>query len=68
MEPQRLRVAELSDGALEQVRALEAELGGAIVVAYEKEYRFAGLSGDQLRKLRALEHELGVILLAYEEA
>jgi hypothetical protein len=65
MAAPHLKVAQLDEGHLTKLRALEQELG-ACVVAVEKDTRFADLSERQLKRLQAGEKDLDVVLLAYE--
>lgn len=61
----RMKVADLDEGSLSKVQALEEEIG-ACVLALEPKVKLRDLSEDQLEKLRAAEEELGVVLMAYE--
>jgi hypothetical protein len=65
MSGARVKIAELDEGQLAKLRALESELG-TWVVALEREFRLAELSDEKLGKLQGVEDELGVVLLAYE--
>jgi hypothetical protein len=60
-----MKVADLDEGSLSKVQALEEEIG-ACVLALEPKVKLRDLSEDQLEKLRAAEEELGVVLMAYE--
>lgn len=62
----RIKLANLDDRSVEKLRALEADIG-KLVIAYEREHRFADLTPEQIEKVQALEEELGILLLAYEE-
>ena len=59
-----VRIAQLDEGRLEKLRALEKDLGEC-VVAVEARPKFATLSEDKLRRLQTVEKELGTVLLAY---
>jgi hypothetical protein len=61
----QVKIAQLDESRLKQVRDLEKELG-LWVVALEPAVRLADLSGEQLQRLQAKEKELDVVLLAYE--
>ena len=67
MKKTRVRIAELDQPQLEQVKRLEEALG-AWVVAMEPRVRLAHLSDEKLEQLKALEKELDLVLLAYEPA
>ena len=66
MDAPNLQVASLSPEQIEKLKALEEQLG-AVVVAYEQNYRFASLTEDQIALLQEAERDLGVTLLAYKE-
>jgi tRNA U34 5-methylaminomethyl-2-thiouridine-forming methyltransferase MnmC len=60
-----MKIAQLDEAALVQVRALEEELG-TYVIALAPRYPLAELPQEKLRRLQELEKQLGVVLLAYE--
>ncbi len=60
-----MRIADLDEGSLGTVQALEQDIGGC-VVALEPKVTLKNLSPEQLQKLRSAEEELGVVLMAYE--
>jgi hypothetical protein len=66
MDAPDLQVAHLSPEQVGKLKALEEKLG-AVVVAYERKYRFADLTDEQVALLQEAERDLGVTLLAYEE-
>jgi len=66
MDAPNLQVAHLSPDQIERLKALEEKLG-AVIVAYEQEYRFASLTEEEVALLRETERDLGVTLLAYRE-
>ncbi len=61
----QVKVAQLDEARMEQVQALEKELG-VWLVALEPEVQPASLSDEQVKKLQAKEKELGVVLVAYQ--
>ncbi|MFZ5557837.1 MAG: hypothetical protein ACOZDY_14155 [Pseudomonadota bacterium] len=63
---QNVRIAEMDSERFDRLRALEAELGVA-VVAYEP-VRYAPLSDEAVKRLQSLEREMGVVLVAYPRA
>ena len=63
----RWKYANLDEGDLDKVKALEDELG-ACVLALTPNFSFAKLENEQVEKLKALEKELGVVLVAYRES
>jgi hypothetical protein len=65
MTEPRANVAQLDQGQLNKLQALEKDVGTCLV-AMEQETRFADLTEAQLKRLQAGEKDLGVILLAYE--
>lgn len=69
MSEQEMRLAELSDEEVAQLRSLEAELGESVVIlAYERPLRPATLTEDQVAKLMELELNLGrAYLIAYRK-
>jgi hypothetical protein len=64
MSAPTLRPADLDDGALDKVRALEEQLGCPLV-AYAPETPYAPLTDEQVAALQRTEAQLGVRLLAY---
>ena len=58
--------AELNKTSLNQLQALEQELG-VILVAIEPDPEPARLSEQQLRQVQALEAQTGKVLVAYEQ-
>jgi len=64
-EKTRMKIAELDEGSLNKVQALEEDIG-ACVVALEREVELIDLDEDDLEKLQNAEEDLGVVLLAYE--
>ncbi len=65
MDKPQIKVAQLDGARMEQVQALEQELG-VWLVALEPEVQPASLSDEQVKKLQAKEKELGVVLVAYQ--
>jgi hypothetical protein len=61
----QLKVAQLDGARMQQVQALEKDLG-VWLVALEPEVQPARLSDEKLKKLQAKEKELGVVLVAYQ--
>lgn len=61
-----LKIAELNEEAVAQIRALEKSMGTHIM-AYQPGLALSDLTDDQLHEVKALEKELGVILISYDE-
>ena len=60
-----LRVADLSQEAIDSIQSLEEELD-AHILALEPQVTLRDLNASGMEKLRALEEALGVVLIAYE--
>ncbi len=67
MSQKRFRPASLDAGRVEQLQALEQELG-KVVVALEPEAAVADLDEGSVRKLQEAERRLGVVMVAYDQA
>lgn len=61
------RIAQLSPEALAKIQAVERQLGGRYVIAYEQPVVPAKLTPEQLNALQAVEREIGACLVAYEK-
>lgn len=64
MNTGNMHIAKLDDRALQQLHALENQLG-ASVVALQPDPGYADLSDEQLKALQAAEQALGRVLIAY---
>ena len=64
-ETPRMKFADLDEGSIKKVQALEQDIGGC-VVALERRISLRDLSPEELEKLQSAEEELGVVLMAYE--
>ncbi|MEI8308667.1 MAG: hypothetical protein WCF99_16525 [Chloroflexales bacterium] len=64
MPDQRMKVADLDEGRLSRLKAVEVDLG-TYIVALEPASPFADLGTEQVQRLQDLERELGLVLLAY---
>ncbi|MFX1466215.1 MAG: hypothetical protein ACFFA5_07070 [Promethearchaeota archaeon] len=60
-----LKYADLSEMDVAKLRALENEMRGKILLAYQ-EMKPAQLTEEQINKVKILEKELGVVIVAYE--
>jgi hypothetical protein len=58
-----LGVANLRDEQINELKALESEMG-VVIIAIKPTVPIAPLSQDQIAKLQAVERKMGVILLA----
>lgn len=61
-----LKIAQLADEEVAQVRALEADLGKH-VMAFEAGLEIAALDEAALARVKELERRLGVTLLVFEK-
>jgi len=59
-----MKVAQLSESKLAQLKELESEMG-VCLVALEEEFSLARLSPEQVERLQDAERDLGVVLVAY---
>ena len=59
--------ANLQDGHLEQIKALETKLGTPLVAMRQVDMKPAALEDSDLAQVQALEKELGVALVAVNE-
>ena len=62
-----IKLANLTQTQLEEVRKLEDQWKNIILLACEKPTGPAKLSPQQLQKIQTLEKELGIVLVAYEQ-
>lgn len=65
MNTGNMHIAKLDDQALQQLHALEQQLGTS-VVALQPDPGYADLNEDQLKALQAAEQALGRVLIAYD--
>lgn len=62
-----LKIAQLDEDSVAQIRALEKELS-VHIMAFTAGLDIASLPGDKVERIKALEEELGVTLLVYEDS
>jgi hypothetical protein len=61
-----MKIAQLDQSTIEQIRLLEKELSVQIM-AFEPGSELAKLTDEQLTRIKRLEDALGVVLLVYVE-
>lgn len=62
-----LKIANLEEESLAQIRALENDLG-VHIMAFRPGLDIASLPDDKVERIRALEEKLGVTLLVYKDS